>query len=119
MAAPTQKALEAELKKALATLHDTPDEKTAKASVDHCTAMVHVWRLRFLLANLAYDEAVKDDDPKAGAHMARMKDASTQAELWEKCKGVALRDLVNDILLAEREHDEQQDALAESARALR
>lgn len=119
MAAPTKRALEAELKQALTALHDTPNERNAKTSVEHCTAMVHVWRLRFLLANIDYDLSVSDDDGRAGAHMSRMKDASVQSELWEKRKSAALQDLVNDILLEEREHDEQQDALGERARLLK
>lgn len=118
--ATTKKTIEAELKLALAELHDTPNERNARASVEHATSMVRVWRLRFLLANFAYDAALAAEDPSAEVrHRNAMRDASLQGDAWEKTKSKAIADLVNDILLAEQEHNEEQEALASRAKAMR
>lgn len=120
MAATTKKTIEAELKAALAELHETPNDRNARASVEHATAMVRVWRLRFLLANFAYDTALADSDASAEVRSRNaMRDASMQGDAWEKAKSKALADLVNDILLAEQTHNDEQDALAARAKAMR
>jgi hypothetical protein len=117
MARPKEKQLRAELDAALTELHDAPAEGNVAASVAHATAMSKVWSIRFQLSQYAYDKAVKDGEGELAPRNA-MREASVQMEAWEKRKGVAIGDLVNDLLLAEKEHNAEQDELAARADAL-
>lgn len=113
---PSAKALQADLDDALGALYEVRNDGTAKASVDNATAMIRVWSLRFQLANLAYDNAAEDaqqDRARRG-----MREASAEIGEWEKRKGVAQDDLINDLLLADKEHTEEQDAIASAATQL-
>lgn len=109
MARPREKQLRVELDQALSELHDLPQAKTARASLDHAALMLKVWSLRFQLANIAYDKAVASDESEVGPRNA-MREASTQLNEWEKRKSAAQADLVNDLLLAEQEHNAKQDS---------
>jgi hypothetical protein len=117
MARPKEKQLRAELDVALTELHDAPSAGNVAASVAYATAMSKIWSLRFQLSQYAYDKAVRDGEGELAPRNA-MREASKEMEAWEKRKGVAIGDLVNDLLLAEREHNEEQDELATRASVL-
>jgi hypothetical protein len=117
MARPKEKQLRTELDAALTELHDAPNEGNVAASVAHATAMIRVWSLRFQLAQYAYDKAVQTGDGELAPRNA-MREASVQLNEWEKRKGAAITDLVNDLLLSEQQHTEEQTRLANEAQQL-
>ncbi len=113
---PNAKALRLDLDDALGALYELVNDGTAQASLDNATAMLRVWSLRFQIANLALDNAADDHE----THVARraMKEASAELGEWEKRKSVAQTDLVNDLLIRDREHNEEQEAIAAAATQL-
>lgn len=113
---PAARALQADLDDALGALYEVVTDGTARASLANATAMIRVWSLRFQIANQKLDSAADEHE----TNMARraMKEASAELGEWEKRKGVAQEDLVNDLLLADREHTEEQDAIASAATQL-
>ncbi len=113
---PTARQLKDDLDDALGALYEVRNDGSAAASVDNATAMLRVWSLRYIKANLELDTAA-DDHEKNQARRA-MKEASAEVAEWEKRKSVAQADLVNDLLLAEKEHTAEQDALADDLEAL-
>lgn len=109
-------ALESELDEALEHLHELVDDGTAKASQAHAVAMIRIWSLRFQIANRNERTAVDPEEKRTAR--SDMRAASAQLETWEKRKSVARSDRVNDLLLAEQEHNDEQDAIAAAAQAL-
>lgn len=116
MARLTDKTLRAELLLALEQLHDARNDGTAQASLDHANAMIAIWSLRFQLANLKLNRAADPSEEIQARHAAR--DASKELAEWQKRKSVAQGDLVNDLLIKDREHTEEQTALAQRAELL-
>lgn len=108
--------LENELEDALEELHDHDNDGTAKSSVAHAVLMLRVWSLRFQIANRNYRDAADSEEKRTAR--GEMRIASEQLETWEKRKSVARADRVNDLLLAEQEHNAEQEAIAVEARTL-
>lgn len=122
MAAPhddVRDVLERELYTALQTLHDLEHATTAQASVEHASAMIRIWSLRFQISNIEYDSAhpIDESSLRLSARNA-MREASVQLDAWEKRKSVAQADLVNDILLAAMAHEAAQGKLASELEGL-
>lgn len=113
---PNAKALRLDLDDALGALYEVVNDGTAASSLNNATAMLRVWSLRFQIANHEADTAA-DDHEKRQAHRD-MDKASRELGEWEKRKSVAQNDLVNDLLLKDRDHKEEQDAIAAAATQL-
>lgn len=120
MARPNPVQLADELDEALEGLNELRPDGTARASLAHAVAMIRVWSLRFQLAQTDLESAWQDETPAHAVARARQdtKDASGQIEVWEKRASTARADRVNDLLLEEQRHNEEQVALAKRAQAL-
>lgn len=117
--APTVEKLRGALDEALADLAGTKADGSAAAALKNAAAMIQVWSLRFQIAAAAYEDAVASGDDKERARASQgMTTASSHLELWERRRSVAQDDLVNDLLIAEKEHTAEQDELADEARQL-
>lgn len=109
-APPKKKSLEAELRMALAFLHDLPPGAKARDVGVHASAVKQIWTLRFLLESHAYDTAVEPSD-KHSARVA-MREASIQMGEWAKRESAAKADEANDLLIEAHAHNATQAALA-------
>lgn len=117
MARPRKKQLTDELDRALTELHALEQTKTVASSVALATLMTRIESLRFQLFQRDYDAAITRGETGHAAEQA-MHRASLRVAEWEKRKSAAISDLVNDLLLAEQDHNETQDALEQRASKL-